>query len=275
MSKRLERKWFEQLLEQGEMSSNRLPVTLRNKAVFDSLEASHILIKERRGHGFVYRIKDEDSYISFLQNRFPDGKRVNGTSPADYPTNPSPLQPTEPAGTGAVLVRGWARAWVNEQPVDLAYFTRHFGFFGGRVTRLESDRLCIVENYDAFLQAEKLLGQKWLYLHGYGRISTDTAKALQAREVCFLPDYDFAGLDAYLRLKQAVPQTRLYLPENFQDLHEKYAVDLPPGAAPLKAVCQSDLPEVMQVRELLEETGSFLQQQALFIHLGPTNGTRD
>ena len=163
-----------------------------------------------------------------------------------------------------MLLRGWQTISVNEEQVDLAYFTQRFSSFSVVKPRLKVKQLCLVENLDTFVDAERLLGKDWIFAHTYGRLGLKTLMGLEAKEILHFGDWDFTGLDEYLRLREQFPQTQLYLPDNLEALWATRSKPLKKGAVITKRLVGSDDPGVLRVLSLLSTTNKFLEQQAVF-----------
>ena len=76
-------------------------------------------------------------------------------------------------------------------------------------------------------------------------------------------DYDFNGLDEYLRLKSVYENATLFIPKNFNDLFDNYSKVIDGKQQQSKKVAQSKLKEVITIRELVSKTNRFLEQEIL------------
>ena len=161
------------------------------------------------------------------------------------------------------LARGFKPIQINGKHFDLKTATESFGLFAVRQPKLVADKVCFVENLDTFLKAERVLGKNYIYLHRYGRIGADSIIDISAKEVVVFVDYDFNGLDEFLRIKSVHPHAELYIPENFKELFDMYSNKLKGRQKASKAVAESSLPEVVMIRDLVSKTSSFLEQEIL------------
>src|SRR5690606_34819693 len=100
------------------------------------------------------------------------------------------------------LLRGFNSFQINNQLVDIKKQTIDFGLFSVIPNSIIADKICFVENLETFLNAEKLLGINYLFVHKYGRIGKESISMIRAKEVLVFVDYDFNGLDEYLRIKE-------------------------------------------------------------------------
>ena len=80
-------------------------------------------------------------------------------------------------------------------------------------------------------------------------------------------DYDLVGLNEYLEIKEANATAQLYVPDNFEDLFDKYSkgTDKLLGQIMTEKVKVSLDPSVIEIRELVIRSNRFLEQEALFI----------
>jgi 5S rRNA maturation endonuclease (ribonuclease M5) len=162
------------------------------------------------------------------------------------------------------LFRGFSAYQINEQIIDLQKHTRDFGLFSVIPNSVIADKICFVENLETFLNAEKLLGNKFLFVHKYGRIGKESISMIEAKEVLVFVDYDFNGLDEYLRIKEVFENAELYLPNNYGELFKKHSTSLKGNKAKMsKAVKTSDDSTVVKIREQVARTNRFLEQETL------------
>jgi hypothetical protein len=141
--------------------------------------------------------------------------------------------------------------------------TDRFGLFAAYQPIFKADKVCFVENLESFMKAESLLGNDYVYLHKYGRIGANAIKGIEANEVMVFSDYDFIGLDEYLRIKEVFEQACLFVPADFKSFFERFCCELPEKQIPTQRVMQSTLPEVVEIRELVLKNNRFLEQEIL------------
>jgi hypothetical protein len=170
-----------------------------------------------------------------------------------------------------VLLRGWGSIRLNDRELPLDEYTASFGCMAALKPRLRVERLCLVENLDCFTRAEQLLGRDWTFAHTYGRLGSETFAELAAGDILHWGDYDYTGLDEFLRLREQYPRTRLYLPPDLDMRWQRYATPLKEAAVTTRRLRTSDHPGVARVLELLARTNRFLEQQALFAPPNPAD----
>jgi len=124
------------------------------------------------------------------------------------------------------MLRGFCTIKIDNNIINLQDYTEKFQLFACSTTKIEVASICIVENLDTFLVAEKLLGKKFVFLHKYGRIGKEAISILHAKGVLVFVDYGFNGLEEFLRIQEIVDHAKLYIPENYEELFAKYSKSL-------------------------------------------------
>ena len=75
-------------------------------------------------------------------------------------------------------------------------------------------------------------------------------------------DYDFNGLEEFLRIKEVFDFAQLYIPENYDELFNKYSQSLKGNKAEMtKRIKQSSDRNVIKIRESIIRNNRFLEQQ--------------
>lgn len=162
------------------------------------------------------------------------------------------------------MVRGFDTIRINDHPVDLNKHTQRFRLFGCHIQKMEAERICIVENLDTFLVAEQLIGKDYVFLHKYGRIGKSSLHGLVIKEILVFVDYDFNGLDEYLRIKEVFDFAELYVPDNYDELFEQYSQDLKGNKAQMsRRLKENNDPVVRKIRDSVLRNNRFLEQQIL------------
>src|SRR5690606_22540760 len=117
--------------------------------------------------------------------------------------------------TPIFMLRGFETIKVNNNKINLEDYTNKYQLFACNADKIEARQICIVENLDTFLVAEKLLGKNFVFLHKYGRIGKESLGCLSANQLLVFVDYDFNGLEEFLRIKEVFEFAQLYIPENY------------------------------------------------------------
>lgn len=224
--------------------------------------------KEQRGSHIIYRVIDREAMRDIFYQKFPNEAEGDGTA-MDNMRAFADSKARARISQGVCLLRGWHLVQINGDKVDLDKMTRRFGLFATVLQSLEFKRVCIVENLDCFRQAEGVVGTDWLLLHSYGRVGREWLQKVACHEMLVFSDYDFVGLDEFLRVCEVFPEAQFFLPENYEELWRKYAKPLKKRndgeQIASRRVMGSQHPAVISIREQLLRTGKFLEQQALFV----------
>lgn len=269
MSKETELRTFSRLAAGEQLAWGSVPKSVKNGNSLAELLATRVLTKIRRGAGQALLATDTKALESFLDSRFPGRHTAEAGDGIGNVKRYRDSKGGKKERVGIVLLRGWQTISVNEEQVDLAYFTQHFSSFSVVKPRLKVKKLCLVENLDTFVNAERILGRDWTFAHTYGRLGLETLKGLEAKEILHFGDWDFTGLDEYLRLREQFPQTQLYLPDNLEVLWTTSSKPLKKGAVITKRLKETEDTGVVRVLSLLSTTNKFLEQQAVFPSQNP------
>jgi hypothetical protein len=160
------------------------------------------------------------------------------------------------------MLRGFYIIKVNDNEINLEDYTNKFQLFACNADKIEAKKICIVENLDTFLVAEKLLGKNFMFLHKYGRIGKDSLGSLVTNQLLVFVDYDFNGLEEFLRIKEVFEFAQLYIPQNYDELFQKYSQSLKGNKSEMtNRIKQSSDNNVIKIRESIIRNNRFLEQQ--------------
>jgi hypothetical protein len=259
--KELEYKFYSNL-KSKEIPMAQVPSGLRNSIVFKNLLRARILDTKKAGRGSILTVKNRKAFESFFGNHFSntDEKEITKAS------NIKRLRDSKGRKVKSkpiFLLRGFSVVVINGREIDLTSYTNSFGAFAVIEPMIKSNKICFVENLESFLKAEKLFGNEYTYVHKYGRIGTKSLSAFECSHVIAFVDYDFNGLDEYLRIKSHFPSTELYVPENFEELFADCSKKIKGKQKQSKRVAASELKEVTMIRELVSRKNYFLEQEIL------------
>jgi hypothetical protein len=260
--KEIDFKYYKEL-NTGELSFSKLPTGMVKSSAFKNLEEARILSIVKTGRGKTVKVINQSAYSKFLATHFPEN--VAGNSRAANISRLRNSKAGKREGSNICFLRGTGQITVNGNQLDLGEHTRKYGLFSAYNPNLVIDKLCIIENLEAFLNAEQVLDASYTYLHKYGRIGKEFLNKIQAREVLVFSDYDLIGLGEYLRVKEAFPHASLYVPENFTALFEKYATLLPEKQVAAGKVKDSTEKTVVEIREIVLKSNRFLEQEILLL----------
>ncbi|MBK7935590.1 MAG: hypothetical protein IPJ82_00190 [Lewinellaceae bacterium] len=188
--------------------SSMIPMAAQQSSdLVNWLEAGFIE-KEQRGRHIIYRVIDREALWEVFYQKFPgeaddDGSAVDNVRAfADSKARARTTQ-------GVCFLRGWQSVLLNGCTVDLSETTQQFGLFAAVLSDLKADRICLVENLDGFLQAEKVVGTDWLLLHTYGRVGKGGSK-IGCREMPVFLTTIFVGLEEFLRVREALSRCSIF-----------------------------------------------------------------
>lgn len=244
------------------ISFNKTPKTVKDSAIFNNLFKAGILIVKKAGRGTNIVIDKQNDYDNFLQMTFPSDNNLSLTKLNNIKQfkNSKARRTKELA---MFFLRGFKEISINGKKIDLGNYTESFGFFGLTNALVKCENICFVENKNTFLNAEKLLGKDWVYIHSYGRVGLEVLKSIYCDEVTVFVDYDFNGLDEYLRIKKHFKNAKLIIPNNFKELFDTYGCVLKGKQKASKQVSESEISEVAMIRELVRTSNKFLEQEIL------------
>lgn len=249
-------------LKSKSISINRTPKSVKASSIFKNLFGAGILATEKVGRGTNIIIKKSDEYDSFLKRYFPSNENLLSTKS----NNIKQFKSSKARRTKELpmfFLRGFKTVFINGTPVNLENYTKSFGFFGLTNPNIEAEKICFVENKNTFLNAEKLLGDEWIYIHSYGRVGKNPLTKINCKDVLVFVDYDFNGLDEYLRIKSHFALAELFVPKDFKELFEKYSDKLKGKQKASIKVSESKIESIVMIRELVETTNHFLEQEIL------------
>lgn len=253
-------KTYKKLKNNTFLTEKSVPKSILLSSHFKGLIASMILVKQKAGRGFRYEINKPHDFLLFFNTYFPEEVTVKDKSDNVRKFRNSKIQKT--ASTPIFMLRGFANVKIDGNNIALSDYTEKFQLFACNANIIQASKICIVENLDTFLLAEKLLGQDFVFLHKYGRIGKESLSVLSTNELLVFVDYDFNGLEEFLRIKEVFNFAQLYVPDNYNELFEKYSQSLRKNKAEMTTrIKQSIDPNVIIIRETILRNNRFLEQQ--------------
>lgn len=255
-------KIYKILLEDKSISKSTIPKRVLQSNMFENLFRAEILQSSKIGRGFKIEVSKKCEFEEFFKTSFPEQNVTNSKSGniKKYRNSKATKININPI----FLFRGYKHVQINNQLVDMKNYTCQFGVFSVIPRSIIVSKICFVENLEAFLNAEKLLGDEYLFAHKYGRIGKESISIIDAEEALVFVDYDFNGLNEYLKVKERFTNAKLYLPNNYDELFDKYSVSLKENKAKMSnSVRNSKDPVVIKIREQVARTNRFLEQEIL------------
>ena len=251
---------YKKLKEDSFLTEKAIPKTVLSSPHFKGLVSSLIIEKTRSGRGFRYKINKPTEFDNFFTAYFPEDIEIKDKSDNVRKFRNSKIQKT--VSTPIFMLRGFETIRINGNELNLEDYTSKFQIFACNAERIEAKHICIVENLDTFLVAEKLLGKRFVFLHKYGRIGKESLNSLSTKHLLVFVDYDFNGLEEFLRIKEVFDFAQLHIPENYDELFKKYSQSLKGNKAEMTNRIKLSIDiNVIIIRESIIRNNRFLEQQ--------------
>ena len=270
-------KFLRTLYIKGEVPASRqVPKSLASQ--LENLQYAKIIVLQRAGRGKKYVVQQPQDFEEWLLHNAEEvlyERKIEDNPWAESIANKKDSKKAKSDKEYTlVFLKGNCHAQINGKQVDVQALSNTWGCFGLPLKNLEVSKVCFVENYNGafdriatFLRAP--YEQGYLFIHAYGRIGKKFLQKIKAEQVLFAPDYDYIGLDEYLKCKEILVQTQLYIPEYYETLYQKYSTSLQKeskkGQIPTTRVLQSKDPVIIRIREDLVRHRRFLEQQAIVL----------
>ncbi|SFS43957.1 hypothetical protein SAMN04487906_0487 [Zhouia amylolytica] len=257
------------MLEEEKINSSSISVSVKQSGDFKTLlNGKFIKYSQAVSGGGSYLLNDRDNLERYFKSKFPKELQDSYSAIGNIGTFRN-TKVGKRTSQNVILVRGFKNVLINSKFVELEHFTSQFGTFSVQVNELETDRICIVENLDSFLLAEKVIGKDFVFIHTYGGLGKSVLNKFKTKNVLIFPDYDFKGLQNYLMVKKVFSNTKLFIPSNYEELFKMYSRTTRTKQGreqnPTKEVKESVDENVIKIRTDIYKTKRFLEQQALFV----------
>lgn len=257
-------------LRTGKVPCSSVPKSVRGQSYFENLIKDKIIIVEGNWYrgSVLINEKEREYFEDFFNNHFGDVSEHEINKATNIKVfHDSKARKTE--SPGIYFIRGNQKIILNDKPIELKEVTKDFGQLAPIKQVLECDKLCFIENLYFYLNAEKIIPQEFVFLHPYGRLGDTILNCLNAKEVLVASDYDFVGLDEFLKIKQKFHNASFFIPDNFDELFDQYAKPLKnkkgTHQTPSKRVLESKNETVIKIRNKIFETQKFLEQEILIL----------
>ena len=263
-------KYF-QLLKTEKLLSSQAPKALLESNDFQNMLDNGTILKLSVGRGYVYELNESkrETFENWFTRKFPNAE----IEITDRASSIAKFKDSKKSKEKSVIVflRGTQKIKINYEIVDLLKYTQRFGFFACVLESLEIEKLCFVENKESFLKAEKVISSNYIFIHSYGRIGKKMLERIQANEVLVFSDYDYIGLNEYLKCKSVFENTQFFVPENYDLLFSTYAKEIAlnrkKGQKASKNVLESKDETVLRIFKNLQTKQKFLEQESILISL--------
>ena len=264
MLQEIDYKFYSALLN-GDIAESKVSKKVLNSKEFFNLIEAGIISKTGAGRGIKYQALNKDRLINFIHQYFPDHLKESDLNDKNEVAGFFRDSKAKAVKSNPIFfVRGFHDTEINGLKIDLKRYIETFGVFAVQSPAIKYKKVCIVENLDSFMIAEKLLGQEYIYLHKYGRIGISSLSGIVADEILVFPDYDFIGLNEYLGITDAIASAKLYIPSNFDLLFKKYSKILPEKQIPSEKLMKCTDLTIAKIRDEVLRTNRFLEQQIIF-----------
>lgn len=209
------------------------------KILFERLQQSGLIKKQRKGAGNQYVVERLNELQVFANNEYPNGLLIKS-------------MPDIPSRTKGVLL---AKNSKHQKSLDFSLVTLRGNIplmHSGKTYNLQSitstnSGLCLklspeswcklptspctvitVENPTAFLALEKIISAPWqLAIYTAGKMPKILLQQLQlwyqqGHQLIHFGDYDYVGLLEFARILNSCPMANLYYPDSIDELLQQY-----------------------------------------------------
>ena len=253
-------------LKNDNKAKKPIPTTIKNSSIFKSLVSSKVIEPIERGKGYIAILKQK-SFNEFYFKKFPN-PNIDVKTEIDNQKKFRDTKATPIAKDRVIFIRGFKNIIVNNKEISLKKTTQEYQLFSTVLKNMKTQKICFVENLQPFLNAEKLLGKDFVYIHFYGRFpKIDILRNIECNEYLHFGDYDSVGLSEYLKASEVYHNCKLFIPDNFEYLSKEYSKKRKEKDTIYKNVKISLKTEIINMREQLETTGKYLEQQIIMDNL--------
>jgi hypothetical protein len=268
MQNKTYKNFIERLLSEDKISASSVGKSIKNSNDFSVLiNGGFIGYIQAISGGGSYCVKNKELLEDYYHKKFPVAFKNEQTSIDNVHTFRN-TKAAKRENQNVILIRGTENVLLNETEIDLKIYTENYGTFSTVLKNLKANKVCFVENLDSFLIAERVIDNDFIFIHTYGGVSKTVVNKIQANEILVFPDYDFVGLKNYLLIKNIFPSTKLFVPENYEELlaTKSRTVKTKNGREqqPNKIVLESAEDVVVKIREDIFKHKKFVEQQAVF-----------
>jgi hypothetical protein len=258
MSK-LEFEFYTKLKNEG-LVKKPIPVTIIKSDIFKALVNSKIIEPIQRRKGYI-EIKNQKSFDAFYFKKFPNPDCEVKTE-VDNQKKFKNTKSTYIEKERIIFIRGFKDIIINDQKIDLKKITSDYKLFSTVLQNLKAQKVCFVENLEPFLNIEKLLGDSYIYIHFYGRFpKKEILTKIECEEYLHFGDYDFVGLSEYIRASIVYKNAKLFIPDSFEDLFDKYSTPRKDKDTIYKNIKETHIKEVIYIANKITNSNKILEQQ--------------
>jgi len=242
---------------------NKLPKVISSSSEFQILLSAKVIEHIPSGRGYYYQLSRKDRFDIFFQGKFPRDDIII-TTEIDNQLKYRDTKATALKKERVVFIRSFQDITVNDKEINLKQSMQDFNIFSTVFKTLKAKKVCFVENLQPFLMVEKLLGKEYTYIHFYGRLPRkEVLENIECEEYLHFGDYDFVGLNEFLKAKEVFKNCSIYIPNNYDVLYNEFSRPREENDTVYKDVKNSLIPDVIRIREQLNRHNRFLEQQVV------------
>lgn len=243
--------------------ANKIPKTIFSSSEFQMLLEAKIMSKIPSGRGYYYKVLKLDKFDSFYKNKYPRDA-IEIVTEIDNQLKYRDTKATALKKDRIIFMRGTQKVILNDKEVDLKGATQDFKLLSTVFQTLQAKKICFVENLQPFLEVEKILGDEYTYIHFYGRLPRkEVLLNIECDEYLHFGDYDFLGLNEFLKAKEVFDNCKMYIPDNYDLLYKKFSRKREEKDTIYEKVKTSTISDVVRIREQLNKHNRFLEQQVV------------
>ena len=261
--------WIAQLASEGRVAYSRL--NQDGEQILAQLRALRLVTIGAHNSRRIVVIIDKPGFAQWLHGAYPApeeppiaGRRASNIARAGH----------SKAGTATHAAQPVLMRWFSPDPqAPWAALTRRCGIVGTTTAHIDTLELpanwtlLTIENWEPFLELEYAPQEGDIVaIYTGGNIAGAALQMLAALEppparAIHFGDYDWSGLAIYQRIRAALPQIELYVPDDIDALFRQFAGhNLLAGQPPMVARA-GDPAEVRQVIALIAQHNAGLEQE--------------
>ena len=249
-------------LKDNKKAKKPIATTITNSSTFKALVSSKIIEPIQRGKGYI-EVLNEIKFNEFYLRKFPN-PNIKIKTEIDNQKKFKNTKATPINKDRVIFIRGFKNIIVNDKEINLNQTTQEYQLFSTVLQNLKTQKICFVENLQPFLNADKLLGKDCVYIHFYGRFpKKEILEKIKCKEYLHFGDYDFVGLSEYLRASTIYKNSKLFIPDNFDYLFDKYSTKRKKKDTFFSNVKETTQVEIIRIANKIKNSNHILEQQII------------
>lgn len=215
--------FLQKLLSEETIADKAISKTVKAHNTFRVLAEAEAIVKTKKGGGHRWEVADSEIVKKHLEYLCPNsvtniqkGERYNNIR--KYRSSKAKKRES----CRLAFIRGEGKVWLNDREVLLMQSMP----LGSQINTLKALKVCFVENQENFMEDTCLISNGWTLIYPIGRIGISLMSKIVPNEVLHYGDLDYEGLNEFARIKEAFPQAKLFVPENYFELSKKYGMEI-------------------------------------------------